>query len=46
MSDWIFIIAAYGLTWITLAAYGAYVGRRASRAERALAEAEQTGGAS
>ena len=32
MSEWVYIGAAYGLTWITLAVYSAYLVRRRARA--------------
>ena len=46
MPEWNYIGAAYGLAWAALLAYGVYVWRRARRAERTLADAERTGGAS
>lgn len=35
MSEWVYIGAAYGLTWATLIAYGLYVWSRGSRAAEA-----------
>lgn len=42
MSEWNFVGAAYGLTWVVLAAYWRYTVARARRAERAVAEGEAT----
>ncbi|MGH7507675.1 MAG: CcmD family protein [Longimicrobiales bacterium] len=45
MSEWNYIVAAYTLTWIVLAAYGIHVARRARRAERDFENMETEGGA-
>jgi hypothetical protein len=34
-SEWRFIVAAYGITWVVLIAYAAYVELRRQRAARA-----------
>ena len=44
MSDWTFVIAAYSLTWVVLAAYAAYTLGRARRAERDFDRTDRTGG--
>jgi CcmD family protein len=36
MSEWNFVIAAYGLTWFVLSTYVVYLMRRRTQAERAL----------
>ena len=38
MSEWPYVIAAYGLTWIVLGGYSVYLHVRAARARRALDE--------
>lgn len=38
MSDWVFIGAAFGVTWLGLAGYALYVARRNRRAEAAARE--------
>ena len=43
MSEWTYIGAAYGLTWVVLAAYIAYVRRRLGRAEAVAREAAAAG---
>ena len=43
-SNWNFIVAAYALTWVTLAGFAVYVWRRARRAERAYEVIETSGG--
>lgn len=40
MSEWTYVGAAYGLTWVTLAAYALYVRGRVRRAADALRTAE------
>lgn len=40
MSEWFYINLAYGLTWVTLAAYGLYLGRRATAARAAWRRAD------
>lgn len=37
VSEWNFVIAAYGLTWFVLATYAVYLMRRRAHAERTLA---------
>lgn len=44
MSEWVFIGAAYGLTWVMFAAYGLYVRARLSRARSAYAQLQQNRG--
>ena len=44
MSEWNYIIAAYVLTWVVLAAFALYVRRRVARAESAWRD--DAGGAS
>ena len=39
MSDWTFILAAYGLTWTVLAGYTLYLKRRRKHAAETLEEA-------
>jgi hypothetical protein len=41
MSEWVYIGAAYGLTWATLAFYAIYLGRRRARALVALRQTAQ-----
>jgi hypothetical protein len=36
MSEWNFVIAAYGLTWFVLSTYAVYLLRRRTLAERTL----------
>ena len=43
MSEWTYVWTAYGLTWVVLAAYAAYVVRRARRAEAAVRELSAAG---
>lgn len=44
MSEWNYVVAAYALTWVTLAGFAAYVWRRARRAERAYEVTVNSGG--
>lgn len=39
MSEWNFVVAAYGVTWLVLAGYVAYVHGRIRRARRRLERA-------
>ncbi len=39
MSEWTFVVAAYGLTWAVVIGYGAYLARRMRHARRAAAAA-------
>lgn len=41
MSDWVYVAAAYGLTWITLVAYSFSVLARRRKAARNLKDLEQ-----
>lgn len=43
MSEWSYIGAAYGVTWVALAAYGVYLARRRSRAAADLAKLDGGG---
>jgi len=43
MSDWVYIVAGFGLTWIVLIGYAGYLRRRVRRAEAALAEVLEGG---
>lgn len=43
MSEWRYIIAAYGLTWVVLAAYALYLGAASRRAETAFLDARDGG---
>ena len=36
MSDWFYVGVTYSLTWVVLAGYVAYLGRKTSRAHAAL----------
>jgi hypothetical protein len=38
MSEWNFVAAAYGLTWLGLASFGIYLAKRWQRAGRRLQE--------
>jgi hypothetical protein len=40
VSEWVFIGAAYGLTWLTLGGYALYLRARTRRARAELAAAE------
>lgn len=42
MSEWTYVWAAYGLTWITLTVYAIHLRRRADRATRAWASTTGT----
>ncbi len=44
MSEWNFIIAAYGVTWAVLAGYAVYLRRRAARVRDAWERASEEGG--
>jgi hypothetical protein len=39
MSEWAFVIASFGLTWMVLAGYAAYLQGRVRRAEGAMRDA-------
>lgn len=39
MSEWGYVIAAYGLTWVVLAGYAAYLRVRSRRARETFADA-------
>ncbi len=41
MSEWSYVVAAYGLTWLVLAGYAAYVHGRVRRARRLLERAAE-----
>jgi CcmD family protein len=45
MSEWNFIVAAYGLTWLVLAGYSIYLLKRHARARRSFEDARNEGGA-
>ncbi|MBI4408186.1 MAG: hypothetical protein HY561_00665 [Gemmatimonadetes bacterium] len=38
MSEWGYVVAAFGLTWLVLLAYAAYLWRRIRRADALLAQ--------
>jgi hypothetical protein len=40
MSEWFYINLAYGLTWVTLAGYAAYLTRRGTAARAAWRRAD------
>lgn len=40
MSEWAYVGAAYGLTWVVLAVYTVYIRQRVRRSERELAAAD------
>jgi heme exporter protein CcmD len=44
MSEWNFVVAAYALTWVTLAGFAVYVWRRARQAERSYEATDTRGG--
>jgi CcmD family protein len=40
MSEWSYVIAAFGLTWAVLAGYALFLNQRLGRARRAVRSAE------
>lgn len=44
MSEWRYIIAAYGVTWVVLAAYALYLGAATRRADQVLSDIRREGG--